>query len=85
MKPVRIPASNPAKLVRAMMTTFGSGAYLFNDRLKDGRRSIKVWGWTQDEWRVAINILRAHGFTVAIRYRGYLHLGDVYRIWVGKN
>lgn len=78
---VRRPATNPAKLVRAMMTTFGAGTYLFNDKMKDGRRSIKVWGWKQEEWRLAVDILRAHGFSVAVRNGGTP--GHIHRIWVG--
>ena len=31
----------------------GKGTYLFNDRLVDGRRSLKVWGWTDSDYRKA--------------------------------
>ncbi len=78
---VRLPAQNAAKLVRAMMVTFGAGSCMFNDKMKDGRRSIKVWGWNQEEWRLAVDILRAHGFSVAVRNGGIP--GRIHRIWVG--
>ena len=26
------------------------GQFVFNDRLRDGRRSLKVWGWDNDTY-----------------------------------
>ena len=77
---VRNPAQKAATLVRALMKVYGAGTYMFNDRLKDGRRSIKVWGWSNIHWRGAVEVLREHGFEV--EPRGYL--GKFHRIWVSN-
>lgn len=42
----------------------GKGTYLFNDRLVDGRRSLKVWGWSDAEYRKAKRELEAQGCKV---------------------
>jgi hypothetical protein len=46
-----------AKLLGA--TNFGHGA--FNDKLKDGRRSLKVYGWSREKYEQAATMLRALG------------------------
>jgi hypothetical protein len=28
----------------------GPHAFIFNDRLADGRRSLKVWGWSKEKY-----------------------------------
>ena len=42
----------------------GKGSWLFNDRLVDGRRSLKVWGWSDAEYRKAKRELEAQGCKV---------------------
>lgn len=79
MQKIQNPARHPMKIVRALMVLTGRN-YVFNDRLKDGRRSIKVWGWSEDEWRLCIDMLRAHGFTVAVRMSH--RTLKPYRVWV---
>ena len=43
----------------------GNGIY--NDRLKDGRRSLKVRGWNSADYREAASILKLLGCTVEIK------------------
>jgi hypothetical protein len=52
--------SKSAKIVRALMTVTGKGHTLFNDRTKTGR-SIKVWGWKQEHYEVAMQALAKQG------------------------
>jgi hypothetical protein len=60
---IRFPARKPTAIIRSLMVITGSGGFLFNDRIKDGRyRSIKVWGWKMEHYQLAIDILRKHGF-----------------------
>jgi len=37
------------------------GQFVFNDRLRDGRRSLKVWGWDNDTYTRAKDMLEAAG------------------------
>lgn len=39
-----------ALIARAVVAMTGKGTSIFNDRLADGRRSLKVWGWTEMEY-----------------------------------
>ncbi len=36
------------KTTKAVRQVGGAVIY-FNDKLKDGRRSLKVWNWTEDQ------------------------------------
>jgi hypothetical protein len=42
----------------------GVGSKIFNDRLVDGRRSLKVWGWTYAQYLQAAQILEQQGCRV---------------------
>lgn len=48
------------KIVRALMTLTGKGTSLFNDKIRGGR-SIKVWGWKQEHYEVAIQAMKKQG------------------------
>ena len=37
---------------------------VFNDRLADGRRSLKVWGWNETDYTKAAKMLKAMGCKV---------------------
>lgn len=50
------------KAVRAV----GNVYHMFNDRLKDGRRSLKVWGWQQHHYLQAKKLLESWGCKVEI-------------------
>lgn len=39
---------------------------VFNDRLKDGRRSLKVWGWNALTYAEAVDFLRDRGCQVRV-------------------
>ncbi len=56
------PAS---KIVRALITLDGTGKKVFNDRVSFGR-SIKVWGWSDDQYAKAKQYLEAAGYSVKI-------------------
>ena len=52
-----------AQVVRA---TTGKGTQIFNDKLEDGTRSLKVWGWTRGEYFQAKQLLEQAGCTCDI-------------------
>ena len=43
------------------------GRNIFNDRLKDGSRSLKVWGWELEQYTDAAGILKIAGCSVKIK------------------
>jgi len=46
--------------------------WVFNDRLLDGTRSVKVWGWREVDYDIAAKALEAAGCTVKkVRFGGY--------------
>ena len=49
------------KVARVVMATTGKGTYIFNDKLVDGTRSLKVWGWTRGEYFQAKQLLEQAG------------------------
>jgi hypothetical protein len=52
------------KLVRALA---GKEPYLFNDRRKDGSRSIKVQDWTKHQYNAAQRMLEREGYKAEVR------------------
>jgi hypothetical protein len=54
----------PSTIVKALMLETGRGSHMFNDRLRDGTRSIKVWNWSADEYNTAKERLTRAGYTV---------------------
>ena len=40
--------------------------FIFNDRLRDGRRSLKVWGWSEQQYLRAKERLEALDCTVEV-------------------
>ena len=50
----------------------GYGWLKFNDKLKDGTRSLKVLGWTLREYQMAAHILHRAGYdTKIVNHNGY--------------
>lgn len=47
---------------------------VFNDKLKDGTRSLKVWGWSLREYSKCAELLREMGCTVKSRHQPVLRL-----------
>ena len=52
------------KVATAVCKLTGRGWMKFNDKMKDGRRSLKVWGWTDEDYKNAERILTAMGCKV---------------------
>lgn len=51
---------------RQVVNEIGNAGVVFNDKLADGRRSLKVWGWTRSEYVLAANKLREMGCKVEV-------------------
>lgn len=77
-KGVRNPAKCETAICRAVMTLSGVGTYLFNDRRTNGGRTIKVWGWQNEHYELAADIMKRHGFAVELRTNA---IGRHVRIW----
>lgn len=75
---IRFPAKCASNICRAVMTLSGVGSFLFNDRRANGGRSIKVWGWRNEHYELAADIMRKHGFDVELKR---FTDGRVRRIW----
>jgi len=41
----------------------GRGTVIFNDKLVDGTRSLKVWGWEDVDYATASRLIEKFGFT----------------------
>mgnify|MGYP003336678575 CR=1 FL=1 len=41
----------------------GRGFKIFNDKLSDGTRSLKVWGWEDVDYATASRLIEKFGFT----------------------
>ena len=54
------PAS---KLMRKLA---GNGATIFNDKLVDGRRSYKVWGWKEADYEAAAHEMSCIGVSACV-------------------
>ena len=44
----------------------GNAGHVFNDKLKHGVRSLKVWGWSYDEYIKCKQILELAGCSVKV-------------------
>ena len=69
----------PRTMIRVIRKIAGPRAMIFNDRLRDGTRSVKIWGYAGGLRAVALALIDA-GFAVKIRenYGGEarLHVWD---------
>ena len=54
------------RTARKLIKQSGSGSCLFNDRLADGRRSLKVWGWKPDMYEFCKKELERAGHEVEL-------------------
>lgn len=54
------------KVANAVIELTGRGWMKFNDKLKDGRRSLKVFGWTDEDYENAAKLLRVMGCEVVV-------------------
>ena len=73
MKPMTVDYSPAVKYVRLVARKLkGRTASVFNDRLRDGTRSVKVWGWSKANYEDVAIDLRTMGYTVAVRDVGFV-------------
>ena len=54
------------RVAAAVKALTGNGSVIFNDRLSDGRRSLKVWQWGYHDYLMASALLNNHGCTATI-------------------
>ncbi len=54
------------KVARIMCDSTGRGHWIFNDKLADGTRSLKDWGWTQADYTDAKGFLEGLGCKVTL-------------------
>jgi len=70
-------------IVRAYAATVGvCPTRIYNDPLKDGRRSIKVRGWKFEDYAKARSMLHASGLSGKIVRNPNTWATAPYRIWV---
>lgn len=65
-------------IVKAYCLVNGKGTFIFNDKLKDGTRSVKVWQWDARDYMTVAHQLRMAGCAVSIR------VGRSTRLWVSE-
>ena len=59
--------STKTRLVaRTVCDVTGRGHVIYNDKMADGRRSLKVWGWGEDEYYRAKSLLEVMGCNVKL-------------------
>ena len=64
------------KVANAVIALTGRGWMKFNDKLKDGTRSLKVFGWTEEDYADAAVLLRVMGCEVElVQFAGYSFRG----------
>lgn len=86
-KPRKVDYKPASKLVRAIAHEQSKyGATVFNDRLKNGGRSIKVWGKSKKFYQPIKRDLERMGYTVTLKNIGRNRWNpgnvDCYRIHV---
>lgn len=77
------------RLARQHMKATNKGSTIFNDRLVDGRRSLKVWGWSLPQYESFQRVLKQAGLNSVIisgpRRSPWARAGDLqYRIHVDE-
>ena len=76
------------KTTKAMRSVSAGKNYTyFNDVLQDGRRSLKVWGWSREQYDRCATILCEQGCTAEVVTRNYTSRYNkkpitVTRLWV---
>ena len=68
------------KVAREVINNTGKGTIVFNDKLKNGDRSLKVWHWQKPQYELAKELLEQQGckvkmieFTTQGHYRAGQH------------
>ena len=73
--------SNAVKVVRAIANDTGPKT-VFNDRLVDGTRSVKVWGWQREDYTKAVAVLRSVGLSGKVVRVNNGYSRNQYRLWI---
>ena len=60
-----VATTKTGKIASAMIAA-GRGSTMYNDKLVGGRRSLKVLGWTQSDYRNAKRLLEQEGCKVEV-------------------
>ena len=69
------------KVAKKVIKKSGRGSVIFNDKLIDGRRSLKVWGWGETEYLKAKKKLEKKGCTVkVVKVKAYVYGRTVSRM-----
>lgn len=64
-------------IAAAVSSAHKKSGLIFNDKLRDGRRSLKVWGWNSQQYAEAREMLERAGCYVTSSPRC-----STYRLWV---
>ena len=54
-------------VTKCVMAITGKGRVFFNDKLVDGTRSLKVWGWSDSEYYQAKEMLTKMGCKAKVK------------------
>lgn len=74
--------SKAVRMIRVLAYANGRNT-VYNDRLKDGKRSVKVVGWKRKDYECSLELLRMAGLDGRIRKVNNGYSQDVHRIWIG--
>jgi hypothetical protein len=85
--------TNTRIIVSACKLVLKKGTVIFNDKLKDGRRSVKVWGWDYPDYQQCQDMLVKAGYDARIikksrkfyNWLGKRVIREVTRIHVNEN
>ena len=67
------------KTIGVVRQLTGPMPIVFNDRLKNGVRSVKVWGWRVADYERAVMALEAAGLkSKIVFFESYSHRGGYY-------
>ena len=61
-----VATTKTGKVARIIADCTGRGWLIFNDKLADGTRSLKVWGWRKEDYEQAKGFLEGLGCKVKL-------------------
>ena len=67
MKPMTVDYRPAVRLVRNAARAADNRAFVFNDRLQNGSRSVKVWGWKKQDYMKAAADIRKMGYNAEVK------------------
>ena len=76
-------ATKSRAIANAVVAINQRGNFVFNDKLVDGTRSLKVWGWKLDDYTLAQKLLEDAGCRVTrVKTPGIFGRSGSYRLHV---